>query len=56
MNQAQYHAMYRQLRQPGPDDNIGMALVEALHSPIERKLRAEDGQSQGKVSCKVFKH
>ena len=31
VERAQFNAQLRQLRDPGPGDNIGMALTEALH-------------------------
>ena len=41
VERAQFHAQLRQLRDPGPGDNIGMALTEALHHAIEKELGRE---------------
>ena len=38
---AQFNAQLRQLRDPGPGDNIGMSLTEALHQAIEKELGRE---------------
>ena len=38
VERAQFNAQLRQLRDPVPGDNIGMALTEALHQAIETEL------------------
>jgi len=41
VERAQFHAQLRQLRDPVPGDNIGMALTEALHQAIEGEVDQE---------------
>ena len=41
VERAQFNAQLRQLRDPVPGDNIGMALTEALHQAIETELGRE---------------
>ena len=41
VERAQFNAQLRQLRDPVPGDNIGMALTEALHQAIETELDRE---------------
>ena len=41
VERAQFNAQLRQLRDAGPGDNIGMALIEALHQAIEKELGRE---------------
>ena len=41
VERAQFNAQLRQLRDPGPGDNIGMSLTEALHHAIETELGRE---------------
>ena len=41
VERAQFHAQLRQLRDAGPADNIGMALIEALHQAIATELDRE---------------
>ena len=38
---AQFNAQLRQLQDPVPGDNIGMALTEALHRAIKTELDRE---------------
>ena len=41
VERAQFNAQLRQLRDPVPGDNIGIALTEALHQAIETELDRE---------------
>ena len=42
VERAQFNAQLRQLRDPVPGDNIGMALTEALHHAIENSTESSD--------------
>ena len=56
VERAQFHAQLRQLRDAGPGDNIGMALIEALHQAIERELSREQRPAHHFVNFSITAH
>ena len=56
VERAQFHAQLRQLRDAGPGDNIGMALIEALHQAIEKELDREQRPAHHFVNFSITAH
>ena len=56
VERAQFNAQLRQLRDPGPGDNIGMALTEALHHAIETELGREQRPAHHFVNFAITAH
>ena len=56
VERAQFHAQLRQLRDAGPGDNIGMALIEALHQAIETELSREQRPAHHFVNFSITAH
>ena len=56
VERAQFHAQLRQLRDPVPGDNIGMALTEALHQAIETELDREQRPAHHFVNFAITAH
>ena len=56
VERAQFHAQLRQLRDPSPGDNIGMALIEALHQAIETELGREQRPTHHFVNFSITAH
>ena len=56
VERAQFHAQLRQLRDAGPGDNIGMALIEALHNAIEKELGREQRPAHHFVNFSITAH
>ena len=56
VERAQFHAQLRQLRDAGPGDNIGMALIEALHQAIATELDREQRPSHHIVNFSITAH
>ena len=56
MEQAQFNAQLRQLRDPVAGGNIGMALTEALHHAIEAKLDREQRPAHYFVNFAITAH
>ena len=56
VERAQFHAQLRQLRDAGPGDNIGLALIEALHQAIERELGREQRPTNHFVNFSITAH
>ena len=56
VERAQFHAQLRQLRDAGPGDNIGMALIEALHQAIATELDREQRPSHHFVNFSITAH
>ena len=56
VERAQFHAQLRQLRDAGPGDNIGMALIEALHQAIETELGREQRPAHHFVNFCITAH
>jgi len=51
-----FHAQLRQLRDPVPGDNIGLALTEALHQAIETELGREQRPAHHFVNFAITAH
>ena len=56
VERAQFNAQLRQLRDPVPGDNIGMALTEALHHSIEAELDREQRPAHHFVNFAITVH
>ncbi|CAH3150480.1 unnamed protein product, partial [Porites evermanni] len=56
VERAQFNAQLRQLRDPVPGDNIGMALTEALHQAIETELDREQRPAYHFVNFAITAH
>ena len=56
VERAQFNAQLRQLRDPVPGDNIGMALTEALHQAIETELGHEQRPAHHFVNFAITAH
>ena len=56
VERAQFNAQLRQLRDPVPGDNIGMALTEALHQAIETELGREQRPVHHFVNFAITAH
>ena len=56
VERAQFHAQLRQLRDPVPGDNIGMALTEALHQAMETELNREQRPAHHFVNFAITAH
>ena len=56
VERAQFNAQLRQLRDPVPGDNIGLALTEALHQAIERELDREQRPPHHFVNFAITAH
>ena len=56
VERAQFHAQMRQLRDAGPGDNIGKALIEALHQAIETELNSEQRPAHHFVNFSITAH
>ena len=56
VERAQFNAQLRQLRDAGPGDNIGMALIEALHQAIEKELDREQRPAHHFVNFSITAH
>ena len=56
VERAQFNAQLRQLRDASPGDNIGMALIEALHQAIEKELDREKRPSHHFVNFSITAH
>ena len=56
VERTQFNAQLRQLRDPGPGDNIGMALTEALHQAIETELGREQRPTHHFVNFSITAH
>ena len=56
VERAQFNAQLRQLRDPAPGDNIGMALTEALHQAIETELDREQRPAHHFVNFAITAH
>ena len=56
VERAQFNAQLRQLRDPVPGDNIGMALTEALHQAIETELDCEQRPAHHFVNFAITAH
>ena len=56
VERAQFNAQLRALRDPGPRDNIGMALTEALHHAIETELGREQRPAHHFVNFSITAH
>ena len=56
VERAQFNAQLRQLRDPGPGDNIGLALTEALHHAIETELGREQRPAHHFVNFAITAH
>ena len=56
VERAQFNAQLRQLRDPVPGDNIGMALTEALHQAIETELGREQRPAHHFVNFAITAH
>ena len=56
VERAQFNAQLRQLRDPVPGDNIGMALTEALHQAIETELDREQRPAHHFVNFAITAH
>ena len=56
VERAQFNAQLRQLRDPVPEDNIGMALTEALHQAIETELGREQRPAHHFVNFAITAH
>ena len=56
VERAQFHAQLRQLRDAGPSDNIGMALIEALHQAIATELDREQRPTHHFVNFSITAH
>ena len=56
VERAQFNAQLRQLRDPGPGDNIGMSLTEALHHAIETELGREQRPAHHFVNFAITAH
>ena len=56
VERAQFNAQLRQLRDPVPGDNIGMALTEALHKAIETELGREQRPAHHFVNFAITAH
>ena len=56
VERAQFNAQLRQLRDPVPGDNIGMALTEALHQAIETELDREQRPAHHFVNFAIMAH
>ena len=56
VERTQFNAQLRQLRDPVPGDNIGMALTEALHHAIETELDREQRPAHHFVNFAITAH
>ena len=56
VERAQFNAQLRQLRDPVPGDNIGMALTEALHHAIETEVDREQRPAHHFVNFATTAH
>ena len=56
VERAQFNAQLRQLRDPVPGDNIGMALTEALHQAIETELDRKQRPAHHFVNFAITAH
>ena len=56
VERAQFNAQLRQLREPVPGDNIGMALTEALHQAIDTELDREQRPAHHFVNFSITAH
>ena len=56
VNQTQFCAQLRQLREPVAEENIGNELTEALYQAIERELRREDRHPNDWVNFSITAH
>ena len=56
VERTQFHAQLRQLRDAGPADNIGMALIEALHQAIATELDREQRPTHHFVNFSITAH
>ena len=56
VERTQFHAQLRQLRDAGPADNIGMALIEALHQAIATELGREQRPAHHFVNFSITAH
>ena len=56
VERAQFNVQLRQLRDPVPGDNIGMALTEALHQAIETELDREQRPAHHFVNFAIAAH
>ena len=56
VERAQFNAQLRQLRDPVPGDNIGMALTKALHQAIETELGREQRPAHHFVNFAITAH
>ena len=56
VERAQFNAQLRQLRDPVPGDNIGMALTEALRQAIETELDREQRPAHHFVNSAIMAH
>ena len=56
VERAQFNAQLRQLRDPVPGYNIGMALTEALHHSIETELEREQRPAHHFVNFAIMAH
>ena len=56
VERAQFNTQLRQLRDPVPGDNIGMALTEALHQAIETELDREQRPAHHFVNFAITAH
>ena len=56
VERAQFNAQLRQIRDPGPGDNIGMALIEALHQAIATELGRERRPAHHFVNFSITAH
>ena len=56
VERAQFNAQLRQLRDPVPGDNTGMALTEALHQAIETELDREQRPAHHFVNFAITAH
>ena len=56
VERAQFNAQLHQLRDAGPADNIGMALIEALHQAIATELDREQRPTHHFVNFSITAH
>ena len=56
VERAQFNVQLRQLRDPVPGDNIGMALTEALHQATETELDCEQRPAHHFVNFAIAAH
>ena len=56
VERTQFKAQLRQMRDPGPGDNIGTALIEALHQAIETELGREQRPAHHFVNFSITAH